>query len=105
MELEQNAARIRAQGLGIAAISYDSVAATSEFSKRMRISFPLLSDAGLKLQRALQLPSFQLDDMTLLKRLVMVVDDGVIVRVFYPVFPPDRSAEEVIAWIQSGASS
>ena len=48
---------------------------------------------------------FQLDDMTLLKRLVMVVDDGVIVRVFYPVFPPDRSAEEVIAWLQSGASS
>ena len=43
--------------------------------------------------------------MTLLKRLVMVVDDGVIVRVFYPVFPPDRSAEEVIAWIQAGSSS
>jgi len=43
--------------------------------------------------------------MTLLKRLVLVVDDGTIVHVFYPVFPPDRSAEEVIAWLQARSSS
>jgi peroxiredoxin len=57
------------------------------------------------LQRALQLPSFEIDGMTLLKRMVLVVDDGVIIHVFYPVFPPDRSAEEVIAWLQARASS
>jgi len=71
-----------------------------EAVERLHLPFPLLSDAGLGLQRALRLPSFQLDGMTLLKRLVLVVDDGTIVHVFYPVFPPDRSAEEVIAWIR-----
>ena len=76
-----------------------------EAVERLHLPFPLLSDAGLGLQRALRLPSFQLDGMTLLKRLVLVVDDGTIVHVFYPVFPPDRSAEEVIAWIQAGSSS
>jgi peroxiredoxin len=76
-----------------------------EAVERLHLPFPLLSDAGLELQRALRLPSFQLDGMTLLKRLVLVVDDGAIVHVFYPVFPPDRSAAEVIAWIQAGSSS
>ena len=76
-----------------------------EVVERLHLPFPLLSDAGLKLQRALHLPSFQLDGMTLLKRLVMIVDDGTIARVFYPVFPPDRSAKEVIAWLQAGSSS
>jgi len=71
-----------------------------EAVERLHLPFPLLSDAGLGLQRALRLPSFQLDGMTLLKRLVLVVDDGTIVHVFYPVFPPDRSAEEVIAWLR-----
>jgi len=76
-----------------------------EAVERLNLPFALLSDAGLGLQRALRLPSFQLDGMTLLKRLVLVVDDGTIVHVFYPVFPPDRSAEEVIAWIQARSSS
>jgi peroxiredoxin len=76
-----------------------------EAADRLHLPFPLLSDSGLKLQRALRLPSFELDGMTLLKRLVMIVDDGTIARVFYPVFPPDRSAKEVIAWLQAGSSS
>jgi peroxiredoxin len=76
-----------------------------EVVERLHLPFPLLSDAGLEVQRALRLPSFEVDSMTLLKRLVMVIDDGSIVHVFYPVFPPDRSAEEVIAWLQAGASS
>jgi len=76
-----------------------------EVVERLHLPFPLLSDAGLEVQRALRLPSFEVDGMTLLKRLVMVIDDGSIVHVFYPVFPPDRSAEEVIAWLQAGASS
>ena len=76
-----------------------------EAAERLHLPFPLLSDAGLKLQRALRLPSFQIHGMTLLKRLVLVIDDGVIVHVFYPVFPPDRSAEEVLAWLQARSSS
>jgi peroxiredoxin len=72
-----------------------------EAAKRLHLPFALLSDAGLELQRALRLPTFQAGGMTLLKRLVMVVDDGVIAHVFYPVFPPDRSAEDVVAWIEN----
>ncbi len=55
------------------------------------------------LQRALQLPTFEVDGMVLLKRMALVIDDGVTSKVFYPVFPPDRSAAEVVAWLR-GAS-
>jgi peroxiredoxin len=72
-----------------------------EAAERLHLPFPLLSDAGLKLARALDLPTFAVDGMTLLKRMALVVDDGVIARVFYPVFPPDRNAQDVIAWLQA----
>jgi peroxiredoxin len=72
-----------------------------EVAQRLHLPFPLLSDARLEIQRALELPTFGVDGMTLLKRLTMVLDDGVITKVFYPVFPPDRSAAEVIAWLRA----
>jgi peroxiredoxin len=72
-----------------------------EVAQRLHLPFALLSDARLEIQQALNLPTFCVDGMTLLKRLAMVLDDGVITKVFYPVFPPDRSAAEVIAWLQS----
>lgn len=67
---------------------------------RLHLPFRLLSDADLRLARALNLPTFAIAGMTLLKRLTLVIDDGVITKVFYPVFPPDRNAEEVIAWLK-----
>ena len=76
-----------------------------EVVERLHLPFPLLSDDRLEWQRALRLPTFEVDGMTLLKRMVLVVDDGVVTHVFYPVFPPDRSAEEVVAWLQARASS
>jgi peroxiredoxin len=76
-----------------------------EVAERLHLPFPLLSDAGLKFQRALKLPTFEIEGMTLIKRMVMVIDDGVIVHVFYPVFPPDRSAAEVLAWLHPRAAS
>jgi len=72
-----------------------------EAVQRLHLPFALLSDARLEIQRALNLPIFSVDGMTLLKRLTMVLDDGIIVKVLYPVFPPDRSAADVIAWLQS----
>jgi peroxiredoxin len=71
-----------------------------EAVERLRLPFPLLSDAGLKLTRAINLPTFEVAGMTLLKRMAWVVDDGTIVKTFYPVFPPDKSAEEVIEWLR-----
>jgi peroxiredoxin len=72
-----------------------------EVAQRLHLPFALLSDARLELQQALELPTFAVDGMTLLKRLTLVVDDGVISKVFYPVFPPDRSAADVIAWLRA----
>jgi peroxiredoxin len=70
---------------------------------RLHLPFPLLSDDRLVFGSAIGLPTFLFEDQTLFKRLVLVIDDGVIVKVFYPVFPPDRSAEDVVAWLRISA--
>jgi peroxiredoxin len=72
-----------------------------EAAQRLKLPFPILSDADFALTRALNLPTFAVAGMTLLKRMALVIDDGVISKVFYPVFPPDKNAEEVIAWLRS----
>ena len=68
---------------------------------RLHLPFAILSDKDLKLTHALKLPTFAVDGMTLIKRMAWIIDDGVISHVFYPVFPPDRSAAQVVAWIQA----
>ena len=68
---------------------------------RLHLPFAILSDADFALQRALRLPTFTVDGMVLLKRMALVIDDGVITKAFYPVFPPDRNAADVIAWLQA----
>jgi peroxiredoxin len=72
-----------------------------EVVERLHLPFAILSDAGFALQRALRLPTFAVDGMVLLKRMALVIDDGRITQVFYPVFPPDRSAAEVIEWLRA----
>jgi peroxiredoxin len=71
-----------------------------EAASRLHLPFAILSDEKLALTRALKLPTFTASGMTLLKRMALVIDDGVITKAFYPVFPPDKNAEEVIAWLQ-----
>jgi peroxiredoxin len=71
-----------------------------EVAERLHLPFAILSDAELKLTRAMRLPTFTVDGMTLIKRMAWVIDDAVVSQVFYPVFPPDRSAEEIIAWLK-----
>lgn len=72
-----------------------------EAVSRLLLPFALLSDADLQLARALRLPLMEAGKTLLLKRLALVIDDGRITKVFYPVFPPDRNAAEVLAWLQS----
>jgi peroxiredoxin len=72
-----------------------------EAADRLHLPFPLLSDAELRLTRAMRLPTFTTAGMTLLKRLTLVVESGAVARVFYPVFPPDRNAAEVAAWLSA----
>ena len=67
---------------------------------RLHLPFPLLSDEKLALTKALHLPTHQVAGLTLIKRLAMVIDDGRVTKVFYPVFPPDRNAGDVLAWLQ-----
>ena len=71
-----------------------------EAANRLQLPFSLLSDEDLLLKNGLNLPVMSVEGMTLLKRLTMVVDDGVITQVFYPVFPPDESAARVIDWLK-----
>jgi peroxiredoxin len=92
------------EGLGVASLYGLSTQATDEQCEvvaRLHLPFALLSDVRLEIQRSLDLPTFGVDGMTLLKRLTLVLDDGIITKVFYPVFPPDRSAAEVIAWLRA----
>lgn len=92
------------KALGIAQVyglSVQDTAYQQEAATRLHLPFPLLSDETLAFTKALRLPTFSVDGMTLTKRMAWVIDDGVITQVFYPVFPPDRSAAEVIAWIQA----
>ena len=73
----------------------------NEAAVRLHLPFPILSDADLKLARAINLPTFQIAGMVLHKRMALVIDDGVVSKVFYPVFPPDKNAEDVIAWLRA----
>lgn len=72
-----------------------------EMAERLRLPFPVLSDADFALVEALRLPTFVADGKRLIRRLTLIVRDGRIETVFYPVFPPDRSAETVIDWLRS----
>jgi len=72
-----------------------------EAAERLRLPFRLLSDEQFKLAGALHLPTFTTSGMTLLKRLTMIIRDGKIGHVFYPVFPPDGNAHDVIVWLNS----
>ena len=88
--------------LGVAhlfGLSTQETAYQQEAATRLHLPFPILSDEKLTFTRALKLPTFTVAGMTLLKRMALVIDDGAVTHAFYPVFPPDKNAEEVAAWI------
>jgi peroxiredoxin len=86
-------------GATVIGISAQSPEEQAEFAEREHIPFPLLSDSDLSLASALRLPTFEAEGMTLCKRLTLVAGKGKIDKVFYPVFPPDRNAAAVLAWL------
>jgi peroxiredoxin len=95
------------KGLGVAqlyGLSTQDSDYQREAAERLHLPFAILSDAGLRLTRAMDLPIFTTSGMTLLKRMALVIDGGTIAKVFYPVFPPDKNAEEVAAWLRSRAN-
>jgi peroxiredoxin len=86
----------RVYGLSTQATDYQREAAL-----RLHLPFPLLSDAALRLTTALRLPVMLVGGATLLKRMALIIEDGVIAHVFYPVFPPDRNAADVLEWLRA----
>jgi peroxiredoxin len=90
-------ARLGAEVFGL---STQSTEYQQEMVKRLAVPFEVLSDEHFALTRALRLPTFTVEGMTLLKRLTLIVRDRQIEQVFYPVFPPDKHAGEVIAWLK-----
>ena len=82
-------------------LSTQDTAYQKEAAARLHLPFPILSDEKLALTKALKLPTFSVTGMTLLKRMALMIDDGTISKAFYPVFPPDKNAEEVITWLQA----
>jgi peroxiredoxin len=87
-------------GARVLALSTQDGAYQREMAERLQLPFPVLSDERLELTRALRLPTFETSGMTLLKRLTLVIDEGRVSHVFYPVFPPDRHASEVLGWLR-----
>jgi peroxiredoxin len=86
-------------------LSTQNIAYQREAVERLHLPFPLLSDEMLDLTRALRLPTMEVAGVVLLKRLTLVLDDGRITKVFYPVFPPDQNAGEVLAWLRANPRS
>jgi peroxiredoxin len=90
-------AKLHAEVFGV---STQDTAYQQEMVKRLEVPFEVLSDEQMAFARALKLPTFTVDGMTLLKRLTIVARSGRVEHVFYPVFPPDKHAEEVIDWLK-----
>jgi peroxiredoxin len=88
-------------GVPVAGLSAQRLGDQLEFAERNRMPFPVIADPDRKLGSALGLPLFEIAGLTLYKRLTLVAEDALIVKVFYPVFPPDANAGDVLAYLRS----
>jgi peroxiredoxin len=100
-------AEFQALGVRVAGVSTQTRAYQREFVERNHVPFDLLSDADLRLTRALRLPTFEfpvpgIGPSTLIRRMAWYLDAGRIAQVWYPVFPPDKNAEVVLTWLRAG---
>jgi peroxiredoxin len=89
---------LKAEVLGL---STQTTEYQQEMANRLHLPFEVLSDSEFKLCEALRLPTFEVEAVRLLKRLTMIVRDSKIEHVFYPVFPPNESADQVINWLET----
>jgi peroxiredoxin len=88
-------------GVPVAGLSAQTLDDQQEFAERNRMPFPVIADPELKLGAALRLPTFEIAGHTLYKRLTLVAQNARVVKVFYPVFPPDENAGEVLEWLRA----
>jgi peroxiredoxin len=88
-------------GARVAGLSVQPLEDQLEFAQRNHMPYPVVADPELRLREELELPTFEVAGHTLYKRLALVSEAGRIVKVFYPVFPPDRNAADVVAWLRA----
>jgi peroxiredoxin len=93
-------AELQALGARVFGISTQPTDYQTEAAERLHLPFALLSDSAFSLTDAMRLPTFEIGGVRLLRRLTLVVDEGIVERVFYPVSPPNRHADEVIRWLR-----
>ena len=98
-------AELRELGARVFGLSTQDTAYLREASGRLHLPFLLLSDEKREFARALELPTFEAEGMTIIKRLTLVIEEGEILKVFYPVFPPGKNAEEVADWLSERTAS
>lgn len=96
---------LRALGADVLGMSAQPLSDQVEFAERVELPYPILSDPELALADALALPTFEVAGMRLYRRLTLIARAGRIVKAFYPVFPPDRNAADVVAWLQGSKPS
>jgi peroxiredoxin len=94
-----HAAELRELDARVAGLSAQQLDDQREFAERNRMPFPVIADPARRLGAALGLPTFEIEGLTLYKRLALVAEEARIVKVFYPVFPPERNASDVVAWL------
>ena len=97
----QELSELKTQVFGLSTQSHEY---QMEAVERLHLSFELLSDFDLRFTKMLELPLFEIEKLQLIKRVTLIAKEGKIIKVFYPVFPPDRNADEVIDWLQSHAA-
>jgi peroxiredoxin len=85
----------------VAGVSTQTLEEQHEFADRNHMPFPVIADHELRLRDALQLPTFEVAGRTLYRRLALVAVGGWIAKVFYPVFPPDQNAQDVVDWLRA----
>jgi peroxiredoxin len=93
-------AQLHMLNVGVLGLSTQTTDYQREARDRLHLPFELLSDSTLRLKTELRLPTFSVGGIELLKRLTLIAHDRRIQKVFYPVFPPDRNAEEVLVWLR-----
>jgi peroxiredoxin len=82
-------------------LSSQNTAYQQEAKSRLQLPFELISDSDFLLKKALSLPTFIFDGIERYKRLTLIIQNNVIKKIFYPVFPPDKNAENILNWFES----
>jgi peroxiredoxin len=96
-------AELEELGAHVAGLSAQTIAEQEEVAERLHLPYPLIADPELQLARELRVPTFSFAGAELYKRVTLILAREMVEHVFYPVFPPDRNAAEVVAWLRARA--